>query len=36
VLCNRESTPAGAVSRDLAAIVFGEKYEVPPPKESKP
>lgn len=30
VLCNQESSPSGRIARDLAAILFGEKYEVPP------
>jgi CubicO group peptidase (beta-lactamase class C family) len=36
VLSNEEAAPVGVISRDLAAIVFGEKYEVPKPKQSKP
>jgi CubicO group peptidase (beta-lactamase class C family) len=29
VLCNRDGVPIDNISRDLAAIVFGEKYELP-------
>ena len=29
VLSNVEGTPVDAINRDLAAIVFGEKYEIP-------
>jgi len=29
VLINIQSAPAGRISRDLAAILFGEKYEMP-------
>jgi hypothetical protein len=29
VLCNLESAPAMKIGRDLAAILFGEKYELP-------
>jgi CubicO group peptidase (beta-lactamase class C family) len=29
VLANNEATPAGRISRDLSAMYFGQKYEIP-------
>jgi len=32
VLSNYQNAPTGPIARDLAAVLFGEKYEIPKPK----